>query len=91
MSAIEAKLNALMRKMNNQEKRGNLAMKWELQNVLCGNVLIKRDLLMKVPTMLRKLSRSTEIGAINLIPTTTSEPITYRPLKTMRTCLMEVE
>ena len=91
MSAIEAKLNALMRKMNNQEKRGNLAMKWELQNVLCRNVLIKRDLLMKVPTMLRKLSRSMEIGAINLSPTATSEPITYRPLKTMRTCLMEVE
>ena len=46
---------------------------------------------MKVPTMLRKLSTSMEIGAITLSPTTTSQPITHKPLETMRTCLIEVD
>ena len=37
MPVIKAKLDALMSKMNNQEKQGTLAMKWEFQSVLCIN------------------------------------------------------
>ena len=43
MTAIEAKLDALMNKMGNQDRRMHQHMKWELLKEMSGKVVLKKD------------------------------------------------
>ena len=62
MTAVEAKLDVIMNRLNNQERRNHSA--HEVGIVEDAEKKMKQNLLMKVLTRWRKLSIFREIGAI---------------------------
>ena len=79
MSAIEAKLDAIMNRMNNQERISHSVNEVGIVEVLSRKILLIRDLLIKVHTKLRKLCILMEIGVITSSLTTNSQPTTHQP------------
>ena len=79
MTTIEAKLDAIMNRMNNQERRSHSIHEVGIVKVLSRKMLLVRDYLMKVHTRWRKLSVLMETKAITSSQTTTYQPTTHLP------------
>ena len=78
MTVIEAKLDALMNKLGNQERRMHSSMKCEQWKETSRRVSLMRDLLLRVPIRWRRLSLWVENKATISSPTTTFQPTTHR-------------
>ena len=91
MTAIEAKLCALMNKIGNHERRMHSANEWEQLMKMRREIVLKMDYPMRVPIKLRRHSISMQIEVTILSPTSTCQLITHQHLGTMRISLMEEE
>ena len=74
MSTIGGKLDTIMNRMNNQERKGNSSNEVGVVEAGGKNVLLMRELLMKVLIKLREL-----ILLMGIETTTSSQTTTFQP------------
>ena len=79
MSTIEAKLDTIMNRMNNQERGGNFCNEVGVVEGVGQKCYIDKGLAHEVPIRLRKLSLLMGKEATISIQTTTFQPTTHRP------------
>ena len=91
MIAIEAKLDSLMNKMGNNERRMHIALEVGTVDEGERRIVLKRDQTMRVPTKLRRHNTLMPIGAILLSPTSTCPLTTHQHSRTMRISHTEEE
>ena len=91
MTTIEAKLDALMSKMGNQERRMHSTNEVGMVDENEKRNSVEEGLPMRVPIKLRKHSISMLIKVTILSPTSTCQLITHQHSGTMRISLMEEE
>ena len=91
MTTIEVKLDALMNKLGNNERRMHMALEVRTVDEREKDIVLKRDQPMRVSTKLRRQSTSMPIGATLLSPTSTCPLTTHQYSRTMGISHMEEE